>query len=72
MSEGKFWLLFWSIIGAVIIAIGVLIVYAGYLDDERDLAMASKGLQKYKVERCSSISIKNEWHEAGWKNKDVQ
>jgi hypothetical protein len=72
MSENRYWLLSWMMAGIVLVAIGGLIIFSGYLDDKRDLEMASKGLHKYKVERCSGILIKNEWHEAGWNNATNQ
>jgi len=68
MSESKYWLSFWAMVFVGVIALGCLIVLSDYLDDKRDLEMANKGLQKYKVERCSAIYIRDEWHEAGWKD----
>ena len=66
MSEEKYWLYLWSIIAITILILSSIVVYSGYLDDERDLEMASKGLQFYRVERCVDLRLVVEWHEAGW------
>jgi len=68
-TEGKFWLPLWMVIGTILVTLISLGIYASYLSDQRDLALADKGLQKYKVERCTRTSVFTEWHEAGWKEK---
>ena len=69
MTDGKFWLSIWSVVMIFIVAVTSIGVYSGHLDDQRDLEMAKNGLHKYKVERCNSVAITEEWHEAGWENK---
>ncbi len=65
-SDDKYWLYFWSIAFSTIILLASISVYSGYLDDQRDLEFAENGLQKYVVERCTQVSTRTEWHEAGW------
>lgn len=69
MGENRFWITVWAVIGTVLVLLVSLGVYAGHLNDQRDLEMAKKGFHKYKVERCSNVMIENEWHEAGWIDK---
>ena len=66
-SDDKFWLYIWSIVATVFVILISIATYVGYLDDQRDLELVDKGLHKYKVERCIDIVIRDEWHEAGWK-----
>ena len=66
-SDDKYWLYFWSMVFSTIILLTSIGIYSGHLNDQRDLEFADKGLHKYKVERCNSIVIRDEWHEAGWK-----
>lgn len=68
-SEDKYWLSLWLVIMFFIIAVAVIGVFSGYLDDKRDLEMANKGLHKYNVERCTQVTTKDEWHEAGWRDR---
>jgi len=69
MGENRFWITVWVIAGAVLLCGIGMGIYSGYLNDQQDLKMAKKGLHKYKVERCSDVSIATEWHEAGWRDK---
>ena len=67
MRENTFWIVLWTIVTTIVMSIITAIVFSGHLDNQRDLSMAAKGLQVYKVERCSQTRITTEWHEAGWK-----
>ena len=66
-SDDRYWLYFWSMIFSTIILLTSIGVYSGHLDDQKEKVYIEKGLHKYKVERCNSIVIRDEWHEAGWK-----
>ena len=71
MNNNNFLLSTWGIIGTFLLAIIALGIYSGYLDDTRDLAYTSQGLQPYQVGHCSGITITTEWHEVGW-NKPTE
>lgn len=66
MTENKFWISIWSILGLIVLGGISLGVYSGYLNDKRDLTFAAEELQPYVVERCSNVATYTEWHEAGW------
>lgn len=64
--DEKFWLILWSILGALILLAITLGIYAGYLNDKRDEAYISQDLQPYTVTNCVEFSTRTEWHGADW------
>ena len=66
-GDEKYWLIFF---GGLFLTVSILTgigTYAGYLNDQRDAAYTEKGLQPYRVEHCTKMTVDTEWHEAGWK-----
>lgn len=51
-DENNFWVAVWTIVGTVIIALTVLGVYAGHIEDQKVVDLVSKGAAPL-VAKCS-------------------
>jgi len=66
MDSKIFWLTIWLGILFVVVIISGMSVYNKSQYEDRVAEYTAKGLQGYRIQRCSTVQSYLEWHEKGW------